>query len=107
VTPLFVYGSLRRGGSNHRELAAATFLEETQTTRLYGLVWIGGYPAIVSGTESVRGELYAVADALLVELDAFEGEAYERVLIQLEDGRHAVTYRLAKPSGAEDAWQRT
>jgi len=105
VTPLFVYGSLRRGRSNHRELSNATFLEETRTTRSYALVRIGAYPALVAGTESVSGELYAVDDALLEELDAFEGAAYTRGLIDLEDGRPAVAYRLRKPRGDEDGWQ--
>jgi gamma-glutamylcyclotransferase (GGCT)/AIG2-like uncharacterized protein YtfP len=105
VTPLFVYGSLRRGGSNHRELSAAIFLEEARTTPSYALVRIGEYPALVAGTEAVSGELYAVDDVLLEELDAFEGDAYTRGLIDLEDGRPAVAYRLRKPRGDEDGWQ--
>jgi gamma-glutamylcyclotransferase (GGCT)/AIG2-like uncharacterized protein YtfP len=105
MTPLFVYGSLRRGGSNHCELSGARFLGETCTAANYALVWIGQYPALVAGTENVSGELYAVDDARLVELDAFEGEAYTRGSIDLVDGRPAVAYRLRAPRGEEDVWE--
>jgi gamma-glutamylcyclotransferase (GGCT)/AIG2-like uncharacterized protein YtfP len=105
MTPLFVYGSLRRGGSNHRELSGARFLGETRTAANYALARIGEYPALVAGTENVSGELYAVDDALLEELDAFEGEAYIRGLIHLENGRPAVAYRLRTPRGDEEPWQ--
>ena len=105
MTPLFVYGSLRRGRSNHHELAHASFLGEARTTGGYALVRIGDYPALVAGSDRVAGELYAVDAALLAELDAFEGEAYTRALIELDDGRQALAYLLRAPRGDEEAWQ--
>lgn len=105
MTPLFVYGSLRRGGANHRELRGAAFLGAARTTGGYALVRIDEYPALVAGSQSVAGELYAVDAALLEELDAFEGEAYARDRIELEDGRLTLVYRLRSPRGDEEAWQ--
>lgn len=105
MTLLFVYGSLRRGGSNHRELRGAAFLGLARTRASYALVRIDEYPALVVGSESVAGELYAVDGALLDELDAFEGAAYTRARIELEDGRLALAYRLRRPHGDEEAWQ--
>lgn len=34
---------------------------------------LGEYPALVDGDGEVKGELYVVSDALLVELDGYEG----------------------------------
>lgn len=107
LTPLFVYGSLRRGRSNHEELRGASFLGEARTREGYALVRIGDYPALVAGGESVAGELYAVDDAGLGQLDAFEGDAYERAVIELDDGRRALAYRLRTPRGDEEAWKPT
>lgn len=107
ATPLFVYGSLRRGRSNHQELDGAGFLGEARTRDGYALVRLGDYPALVAGTESIPGELYAVDEAQLDQLDAFEGDDYERALIDLDDGRRALAYRLRTPSGNEETWKPT
>jgi gamma-glutamylcyclotransferase (GGCT)/AIG2-like uncharacterized protein YtfP len=84
---LFVYGTLRRGGSNHGELRDARFAGVAQTQPRYELVDLGGYPALIEGGQcSVSGELYEVDAALLCELDRFEEVPvlYERKRIALE-----------------------
>lgn len=93
---LFVYGSLRRGAENHHELGAAVFLGRVKTTPSYGIARLGVYPALVSGSTSVAGELYRVEEADLPVLDAFEGPGYRRALVRLEDGGAAVAYFLAE-----------
>ena len=92
---LFVYGSLRRGQANHRELAGASFVRSLATAPRYALVERDGYPALVPGTGAVEGELYEVAHEHLARLDAFEGSGYVRAQVTLADGSAALAYWLA------------
>ena len=43
--PVFVYGTLKRGHGNHRELEGATFLGEAQTVDRYAL-HVQGLPMV-------------------------------------------------------------
>src|SRR5688572_23932074 len=75
-TLLFVYGTLKRGCSNHHLLADQTFVASTRTPAGYRLFDFGGYPGIVAMTddrEGVTGEVWSVDDAALQRLDHFEG----------------------------------
>jgi len=75
-TLLFVYGTLKRGCSNHRYLADQRFLGLARTTPGYRLYDLGGYPGIVAQSadgEGVVGEVWSVEDETLSELDRFEG----------------------------------
>src|SRR6266540_3956576 len=65
LTRLFVYGTLRRGLENHRELRGATYLGSLLTEARCALVESEGYPALVQGDDAIAGELYAVDAALL------------------------------------------
>lgn len=93
--PLLVYGSLKRGMAHHRRLAGARCLGEAWATGL-ALYDLGPFPMAVAGGAGSRlqGELYAVEEALLAELDQFEGvpRLYERQRWQLEDGAAAWVY---------------
>jgi gamma-glutamylcyclotransferase (GGCT)/AIG2-like uncharacterized protein YtfP len=91
---LFVYGSLKRGGLHHDELAAvgAVFVGEAQTLPGYRLESLGEYLALVAvippvaptqATQTVPGELFEVPESQLPALDAFEGDAYIRGLVKL------------------------
>lgn len=71
---LFVYGTLRRGGSNDiaRLVPDATFVAEASMRgRLYDL---GEYPALVADENAgwVSGEIYAVPEPAWPTLDALE-----------------------------------
>lgn len=70
---VFVYGTLRRGGSNDiRRLAPAPRWvgDAVLAGTLYDL---GAYPGLVlGGATGVRGEVYAIAPALLAVLDEIE-----------------------------------
>lgn len=75
---LFVYGTLKRGGCNHRHLADQTFLGAAQTVPGYQLFDLGGYPgiaAVPSAKAGVAGEVWAVSEAAWRRLDEFEGVA--------------------------------
>lgn len=75
-TLLFVYGTLKRGGSNHAQLAGQTLLGEARTSPGFTLYSLGEYPGLVADPtdlHGVQGELWAVDAAALARLDAFEG----------------------------------
>ena len=90
-TILFVYGTLMRGYALHRLLAGgATFLGDAAVRG--SLVDLRGYPGLVDGPGSVRGELYRLHDAeLLPVLDRAEGYNFERCRagVRLADGRRS------------------
>ncbi|HEX7260527.1 MAG TPA: gamma-glutamylcyclotransferase family protein, partial [Luteolibacter sp.] len=70
---VFVYGTLRRGGSNHFRLAGAEFITAgTITGRMYRIDW---YPGLVldNAGDEIHGEVYSVDPEQLAALDLFEG----------------------------------
>jgi gamma-glutamylcyclotransferase (GGCT)/AIG2-like uncharacterized protein YtfP len=95
---LFVYGSLKRGGLHHEELGGAPFLGEAETAPGFRLEPWGEYLALVPapGTNGrVPGELFDIPSELLPELDAFEGEAYERGELEIYVGSSSARVALA------------
>lgn len=76
MTRLFLYGTLRRGGSAHHRMSGQRFLGEARTVGGYGLYRLSGYPGLVAVPEhaaGVVGEVWEVDDAALGALDAYEG----------------------------------
>ena len=75
-SPLFVYGTLKRGCRNHHHLAGQVFVGVARTVPGYRLYDLGGYPGIAPSAadqEGVLGEVWSVDAAALQRLDAFEG----------------------------------
>ena len=113
---VFVYGTLLRGAANHDVLArlGARFVARARTAEPRTLLDLGPYPALLPrdaerdrDASPVFGEVYAVPDGALDDLDVFEGcpDLYRREPIALEpDGAHggeptpskAFTYVLAR-----------
>ena len=87
--PVFVYGSLKRGCSNHHFLHSQRFVAVGFTTPRYNLYTLGDFPAMVEAAEggrSIEGEIWAVDSACLAQLDLLEDTAhgmYARVPIHL------------------------
>ena len=85
MTTVFLYGTLKRGGSNHAFLAGQRFLGTARSAAGFTLYSLGDYPGLVRApgdTAGVTGELWAVDDACLAELDKLEGldeGLYERI----------------------------
>lgn len=85
---LFVYGTLKRGGSRAAAMAGQRFVDVVHTAPHYRIFDCGGYPGLVeviSGL-SIEGELWEVDANCLAQLDDIEGVAlnlYERRPIQL------------------------
>lgn len=70
---VFVYGTLRRGGSNAFRMDGAEFVGRGRAEgKLYAISW---YPGLVLGRNSgwVTGEVYRVSPEQLRALDEFEG----------------------------------
>jgi gamma-glutamylaminecyclotransferase len=86
---IFVYGTLKRGLSNHSYLAGKRFVSEARTRPEYRLFDLGGYPGMVHTAAdglSIEGEIWEIDDACLQGLDRLEdikGGEYERTFIAL------------------------
>jgi len=86
---LFIYGTLKRGASNHAVLADQTYLGDARTLPGYRLFIVADYPGLVrdpTDHRGVQGELWSVTPAALARLDAFEGvpeKLYRRDRIDL------------------------
>jgi gamma-glutamylaminecyclotransferase len=74
---IFVYGTLKRGGANHGQMAGQQFVAEATTRAIYRLYALDEYPGMVkaagAGGRSIAGEIWKVDAAGLARLDAFEG----------------------------------
>ena len=81
---VFVYGSLKRGHSNHGFLQGADFVGAHSTRAVYTLLDLGYFPGVIAGgTTAIQGEIYRIDDDTLHALDRLEGhpEFYQRALI--------------------------
>lgn len=73
---IFVYGTLKRGHSNHGYMRGQTFIDLAMTEPRFRLHDLGGFPGMVldenRGT-SIHGEVWEIDDACLERLDELEG----------------------------------
>ena len=94
---VFVYGTLKRGGSNHGLLAGQTFVGVARLAAGFALYSLGEYPGLVAeagSTDRVTGEVWAVDDAALARLDELEGVGeglYARVPAVLDEGPESLS----------------
>jgi len=96
MTPLFFYGTLKRGGDNHHYLAGQRFLGPARTRAGFRLYDLGGYPGMVPADDrgrAIEGEIWAVDGPCLARLDELEGTAaglYTREPIGLQPPHEAL-----------------
>jgi gamma-glutamylaminecyclotransferase len=102
---VFVYGTLKRGGSNHPAIAGQTFCGNARTANGFRLFSLGEYPGMVvdpNDRDGVSGEVWSVDEACLARLDALEGVdqgLYRREPVALQPpfaGREVLTYIYAQ-----------
>ena len=78
-TLVFVYGTLKRGCSNHAYLGGQIYVGDASTVPGFSLYELDGYPGMVATnsevSESVTGEVWSVDAAGLGQLDRLEGIA--------------------------------
>lgn len=89
ATLLFVYGTLKRGMSNHHRLAGQHLVGEARTQpvyRLYRIDWYPGLVRVITDGVTVEGELWEVDDATLRQLDEYEGVPtwFERCELEID-----------------------
>jgi gamma-glutamylcyclotransferase (GGCT)/AIG2-like uncharacterized protein YtfP len=86
---LFVYGTLKRGGSRHWLLQDFPFLGRAKA-KGFVLYDLGPYPAMVPGAGVVYGEVYEVSEEALQAIDWVEGVPFlyrrEPIEVVFEDG---------------------
>jgi len=104
---VFVYGTLRRGGSNHFRMEGGRWLGTASVRgRLYRVDW---YPALTLDSEAgpVTGDLIEVAEDRLPLLDDYEGSEYRRVMAQVTNaGGEQVSAWLWEWNEGSDGLQR-
>ena len=105
---VFVYGTLKKGYSNHQLLKQAEL--ECKGTINGIMLNLGAFPAIINGRATVFGEMYRVTPEILAFLDRLEGHPhfYERKLVDVLDLEElhetsAWCYFLSK--GAQEYYQ--
>jgi len=112
-TILFVYGTLKRGERNFRLLADQEFICEVTTAPRYRVADLGPYPGLIRDDANglaIHGELFAVSDCCLAELDDFEGVAGPFVREPIEVAGHELVWayylNTPMPEGAKsgDRW---
>ncbi len=95
LTPLLVYGTLKKGEGNAHLIPSSLKREAVETAPGYYLISLGGFPGLQKGgEETVKGELVEVSAPLLATLDRFEGHPnfYRREKLLLSDGREVEAY---------------
>jgi gamma-glutamylaminecyclotransferase len=111
-TLLFVYGTLKRGCSNHGLLAGQRFIGVARTAPGYRLYDLGSYPGLVADAADARGvigEVWSVDPPALLRLDELEGVdegLYRREPIALAGsfaGEQVAAYFYARPLGSHRA----
>jgi gamma-glutamylcyclotransferase (GGCT)/AIG2-like uncharacterized protein YtfP len=99
---VFVYGTLRRGGSNHFRMAGAEFISTgTIRGRMYRIDWYPGLVLDPCGGE-IHGEAYSVGPDQLEALDRFEGLSAGE--IQGSEYRRVETTVVKQDSQTLNAW---
>ena len=86
-TFLFVYGSLRKNGSHNHLLKDATWLCHAYSKgQLFLIDWYPGFilDAQERTAQKIIGDVYRnVTPKLFAQLDQYEGDAYDRKIIQV------------------------
>lgn len=104
-TRVFVYGTLRRGASNHFRMAGAEFVcAGSIVGKLYQIDWFPGLILDETGGP-IRGEVFEADQCLLEALDRFEGVAAD----ESESEYRRVSTTVLPENGEEpltaDVWE--
>ncbi len=107
MNKVFVYGSLKKGYSNHAVMGDSTFIKEA-SLKGFCMHSLGAYPALVPQVfnpdnehpQIVHGELYEVSDAQMPRINRLEGYDpdaevngfYDRETVRLESGESAYVF---------------
>lgn len=103
--PVFVYGTLRKGGTSNHIMNGAQYHSRTKTAFGYRLAKLDDLPGMIYTGEAAQvvGDLYFLTPEHMRRLDKFEDKRYQREKIQLESGRYAHAYLLDSANGEVDS----
>ncbi len=103
---LFVYGTLRRGGSHPAAVKLHQRAEWLRCDACKGELYdFGAYPALtLPGTTWVHGDVFCLDDAEFAWLDAYEGQEYGRQNCLLFSGLRAQVYVYLAPLPPTARW---
>lgn len=74
---IFVYGTLKRGFGNNRIIADQNYLGLGETVAsTFQMYSLGGFPGVVRGSKTIRGELFEVDEEAFARCDRLEGHPY-------------------------------
>lgn len=97
---IFCYGTLRQGGVANHLLRNAKLILTNLRLPGYRMYCAGDYPIVLPSeqTSSVAGEVYLVDEITLRQIDAYEGDEYEK---RFEPRADAFLYIFKDASAAE------
>lgn len=95
---IFVYGSLKRGFSNHHRMECSEFICSTRTLEKFAMFDLDQFPGVIKEKKVsyIHGEVYDLNANTLEKIDIYEGEWYSREDVELEAGLTALMYFLIK-----------
>ena len=99
---VFVYGTLRKGSSNHDFMRTARFVGKAKTALPYAL-YLGEYPYVYKHEPlcPITGEVYAVDQNTLARLDDLEEHPSvyrrEQTAVRLESGEELLCWLYFYP----------
>ncbi|WP_406657529.1 gamma-glutamylcyclotransferase family protein [Methanolobus sp. ZRKC2] len=95
---VFVYGSLKRGFSNHHLMESSKFICSTRTLEKFAMIDLDSFPGVIKEKKvsPIHGEVYDLDTNTLEQIDAYEGKWYSREDVELEAGLTAQMYFLVK-----------
>lgn len=76
LTYIFVYGTLMKGQPNHNSFLRNSTMYAEGRISGYEMYDLGSFPGIVAGDGDVIGEVYAVTEKELAQIDCLEGEGF-------------------------------
>ncbi|MFA0960269.1 gamma-glutamylcyclotransferase [Roseivirga sp. BDSF3-8] len=106
---IFVYGTLRVGGSHHHLLGESTTIRKEHILDHYCMYSAGWYPVVVPDSDpdshhSVVGDVISIHTDLVPKLDVYEGNEFTRKQIELDGIKEPVWIYLLKDSEDTDSY---
>jgi gamma-glutamylcyclotransferase (GGCT)/AIG2-like uncharacterized protein YtfP len=103
--PVFVYGTLRRGGTANHVLNGCEFVKQVKTDAGYELGKLDDLPGMVytGRNAQVLGDLYNLTPAQMQTLIRYEDKRYRLENIPLETGRWAKAFLLPDANAPVDS----
>jgi gamma-glutamylcyclotransferase (GGCT)/AIG2-like uncharacterized protein YtfP len=104
-TRVFVYGTLRRGASNHFRMAGAVFVcTGSIIGKLYQIDWFPGLILDETG-DAIRGEVFEADQGLLEALDMFEGVSADESQSEYRRVKTTVSPENGGETLTADVWE--